>query len=92
MLKKKILIALSKMPLHFAPKFCLVAQNQNMAKAARDLGLSQSTISRQIMCIEEAFGEKLFIRNGSGVHLTKEGKIVFHAFTKGLEAIMHINK
>lgn len=45
-----------------------------MSKAAEDLGLSQSSLSKQVALLEARLGLSLFERNGHGLTLTQAGE------------------
>lgn len=53
--------------------FLAVAREQSISKAAELLHLSQPTLSRQLMDMEETLGKKLFIRGNRRITLTEEG-------------------
>lgn len=53
--------------------FLAVAREQNISGAAEILHISQPTLSRQLMDLEEKFGKKLFIRGNRRITLTDEG-------------------
>ena len=59
--------------------FLAVAREQSISKAADSLHLSQPTLSRQLMQLEEELGKQLLIRGKPGsrkVTLTEEGMIL----------------
>lgn len=53
--------------------FLAVAREQNITKAAQELFISQSTLSRQMMDLEKQLGKQLFIRGKRKVTLTEDG-------------------
>jgi len=53
--------------------FLAVAREENMSRAAEQLHVSQSTLSKQIKALEEELGKKLFIRHSFSIQLTDEG-------------------
>ena len=55
--------------------FLVIAREENMSKAATILHVSQPTLSRQIMQLEEELGKPLFIRGSRNLQLTNEGYI-----------------
>lgn len=55
--------------------FLVVAREENISKAASVLHISQPTLSRQIMQLEEELGKPLFIRGSRNLQLTNEGYI-----------------
>lgn len=62
---------------HHLLYFYMVAKEGTIAKAGQVLRLAQPTISGQIRALEEALGEKLFVRSGRTLQLTETGQIVF---------------
>jgi len=48
----------------------------SVRKASEELGLSASSVSRQIAILERQFGTKLFTRTASGMSLTYAGRLV----------------
>lgn len=54
--------------------FLAVAQYQNMTKAARELLVSQPTLSKQLADLEDELGAKLFIRAHRRITLTQTGE------------------
>ena len=55
--------------------FLEVASQKSFSKAARNLHISQSAISRMIKSLEDEIGVTLFIRNAKTVELTAPGTI-----------------
>lgn len=55
-------------------EFVVLSQTLNFKKAAQQLFLTQSILSRHIMEMEKEFGLKLFIRDTRSVALTEAGK------------------
>ena len=56
-------------------KILAVIQNKSISKAAKILGISQSSLSTAIHQIEQDLGLKLFTRSEEGIELTKAGEI-----------------
>lgn len=54
--------------------FSYIAKYKNITNAAKHLYISQSTLSRQIMSLENELGTKLFNRDGKQLTLTKVGE------------------
>jgi LysR family transcriptional activator of nhaA len=61
---------------HHLLYFWAVARTGSIAKASRELLVSQPTISTQIKALERSLGEKLFERVGRGLELTDTGQVV----------------
>lgn len=57
--------------------FCYTAQYESVSKAARFMGLSQSSVSMQIKSLEEDMGVVLFLRYGPQISLTDNGQKLF---------------
>jgi DNA-binding transcriptional LysR family regulator len=57
--------------------FDLVVKHQSFTKAARDAGLTQSAITRQIQGMENSLGVQLLERTTRSVGLTKAGEFLF---------------
>lgn len=55
--------------------FLMVAREENISKAASLLHITQPTLSRQLMGLEEELGVKLFNRSNHSIMLTEEGRL-----------------
>jgi LysR family transcriptional activator of nhaA len=62
---------------HHLLYFWSVAKHGTVAKACAELHLAQPTISGQIMLLEQALGEQLFVRTGRRLVMTEMGRVVF---------------
>jgi len=62
------------MTLHQLKIFEAVARFLNVTNAARELHISQPTVSLQLKLLEEEFGAKFFERSNHGVELTSQGR------------------
>lgn len=78
--------------------FLAVSQSLNFTNAARQNGVPQSTISRQINDLENHLGVKLFYRTKRDVRLTKEGETflpyaqeIIDSAKKGYFAVKHLH-
>ena len=56
--------------------FLKVAETEHMTRAARELNLSEPTLSRTIRQLEEELETKLFERRGRSIVLTESGSIL----------------
>lgn len=64
------------MELRVLKYFLVVAREENITKAAKMLHITQPTLSRQLMQMEEEFGVSLFKRSKHSIILTEEGMIL----------------
>jgi DNA-binding transcriptional LysR family regulator len=55
--------------------FLCVAENLNISEAAKQIHLSQPTVSHQIKLLEQELGVSLFIRSNTGLRLTEAGRL-----------------
>src|SRR5687767_5659293 len=62
---------------HHLLYFWTVAREGSVSKAAERLHLSQPTISAQVRMLEEALGERLFLRTGRSLSLTDFGRLAY---------------
>ncbi|MDE6658929.1 MAG: LysR family transcriptional regulator [Eubacterium sp.] len=56
--------------------FLAVAREENITKAAEMLHVTQPTLSKQLMDLEDEIGKKLFIRGNRKITLTEEGVLL----------------
>lgn len=56
--------------------FLMVAREENITRAAQLLHITQPTLSRQLMRLEEELGVQLFHRGKYRVSLTEEGMLL----------------
>lgn len=59
--------------------FLAVAESLNISKAAEQLGIQQSGLSRAIHRLEQDLGQKLFQRKNIGLLLTPQGERFYRA-------------
>ena len=59
--------------------FLAVAESLNISKAAENLGIQQSGLSRAILRLEQDLGQKLFQRKNNGLALTPQGDRFYKA-------------
>jgi LysR family cyn operon transcriptional activator len=67
--------------------FLAIARHGSVSRAAEELELTQSGLSRQLACLEAYLGHPLFERHGRGVELTDAGKKLAHATRSTYELI-----
>lgn len=56
--------------------FLAVARERNITRAAESLFISQPTLSKQMMELEEQLGRQLFVRGRRKLTLTEEGEFL----------------
>lgn len=64
------------MELRVLKYFLAVAREENITRAAQYLHITQPTLSRQLMQLEEDLGVKLFTRSNHSIILTDEGMLL----------------
>jgi DNA-binding transcriptional LysR family regulator len=68
-------------------EFEAVARNSSITLAARELGVTQAAVSKQIRILEENIGTQLFQRMPRGVRLTSEGQALFAVMSESLQKV-----
>ena len=74
-------------PLNAIRVFAIVAQRLNFARAAEELGVTQSAVSKQIQTLEDFIGARLFERKAQGVTLTSEGRELREAVLPAIDGL-----
>ena len=74
-------------PLNGLLAFEAAARNENFARAAKELNLSQATISHRVRMLEKHLGYSLFERLPRGLKLTESGKAYVPSIRKAFEQI-----
>lgn len=67
--------------------FCIVAKNESISRAARELFVSQSAVSQAVMQLERDLDTRLFLRYPKGVVLTDEGRLLYEHARSALQII-----
>jgi putative choline sulfate-utilization transcription factor len=70
--------------------FEAAARHQSFTRAAQELNVTQTAVSRQIKTLEDHLGLAVFRRIGRTVQLTREGKRLHEAVMAGLSHIAEI--
>lgn len=73
--------------LQFLQGFEAAARLGSFAKAAEELGLSQSAISHEMRLLEERIGQPLFMRIGRSIRLTDAGLAYQRAVREALDSL-----
>src|SRR5690349_21164459 len=74
-------------PLELLPAFEASARLLSFTKAAAELFLTQSAVSRQIQALEESLGTKLFERRTRALMLTDAGQRYYEATREVMEEL-----
>jgi LysR family glycine cleavage system transcriptional activator len=73
--------------LDFFRGFEAAARHLSFTKAAEELFVTQSAVSRQIQALEERLGVKLFLRRNRGLALTEAGQQMYRAADTALRTL-----
>ena len=74
-------------PLELLPAFEAAARHLSFTKAAGELFLTQSAVSRQIQALEASLGGKLFERRTRALLLTERGQLLYKVVQEVLEGL-----
>ncbi len=74
-------------PLDLFHTFEAVARHRSFTRAADELCLTQSAVSRQIKALEDTLGLRLFHRLHRAIEVTAEGQRLFDSVTRGLDDV-----
>lgn len=75
------------MTIHQLRIFGAVAKHLNVTKAAREVRISQPTVSKQLRLLQDEFRVEFYLRVGQGIKLTEEGRQFWHAVQPILKGI-----
>jgi LysR family transcriptional regulator, glycine cleavage system transcriptional activator len=67
--------------------FEAAARHLNFTRAADELFITQSAVSRQIKALEERLGVTLFLRQPKGLRLTQQGERLYRAVSSALRQV-----
>ena len=70
--------------------FMVTAKYLNFSKAAQELNIAQSAVSRQIKLLEESVGDQLIVRSSKKVLMTKKGEMLFEELLKFEDKLQEI--
>lgn len=79
-------------PLSSLKAFEAAARYQNFTKAADELCLTQSAVSRHVRALEDSLGVELFEREHRAVKLTPDGRRLMDAVSMGLSHISMVTQ
>lgn len=74
-------------PLGLYKVFCQVVDSGNMSIAAKDLQISQPSVSTSIRHLESRLGKPLLIRSSKGIKPTSEGLVMYRYLKESLDII-----
>lgn len=72
--------------------FIATAEMGSLSRAAEKLGISQSTLSRQLVGLEKALGDSLFNRSTQGVDLTEFGLLLLEEATTMQQSAQRLHR
>ncbi len=72
--------------------FVNVAKHQSLAKTARGMHVSASSVSQRLKSLENDFGVKLYKRNKGGIELTHAGRTVLSTASQVLHELDELRK
>lgn len=72
--------------------FTRVAERSSFSAVAQELGLGQSTVSRQVIELEKGLGAELFSRTTRRVTLTEEGRFYYSMVLRILSDVEYANQ
>ena len=67
--------------------FDAVMQEQNITRAAQNLGMSQPAVSNAVARLKVMFNDELFIRHGRGIQPTQRAKQLFRPIRQALQLV-----
>ncbi|NBW81631.1 LysR family transcriptional regulator, partial [bacterium] len=81
--RSRSVIQMQHISIELIPIFLMLAEELNISRCAKKLGLSQPALTRQLQALEESFGSQLFIRQSRGLALTQTGRtLTFGCFSE----------
>jgi LysR family glycine cleavage system transcriptional activator len=67
--------------------FAVAARTGSFTRAAEELCVTQGAVSRQVLLLEEFYGQPLFLRQARGLVLTESGQLLAQTASTALEQI-----
>lgn len=61
----------------YLQEYVRIADRGSFTAAARELHLTQSTLSKHVAVLEREFGIELFVRDRAGISLTEAGRLLY---------------
>ncbi|MEC6824332.1 transcriptional regulator LeuO [Photobacterium piscicola] len=78
---------LRSVDLNLLTVFDAVMQEQNITRAAQNLGMSQPAVSNAVARLKVMFNDELFIRHGRGIQPTQRAKQLFGPLRQALQLV-----
>lgn len=78
---------LRSVDLNLLTVFDAVMQEQNITRAAHNLGMSQPAVSNAVARLKVMFNDELFIRHGRGIQPTQRAKQLFGPLRQALQLV-----
>ena len=79
-------------------EFLRLSQNLNYSATAKELSITQSTLSKHISALEQELGARLFVRDSHSVRLTTAGRVfaerasgVLKSLEEAIDAVRDVN-
>lgn len=80
-------MARSLPPLNALRAFEAAARHESFTKAAAELGVTQTAISRHVRTLEQLLGTALFVRYASALEMTDDGRLLARKVSSALDLI-----
>ena len=74
-------------PLYALRAFEAAARHSSFTRAAQELSITQSAVSRHVRTLEEHFACRLFLRNGRNLQLTEAARLLLPGVREGFSAL-----
>lgn len=72
--------------------FAVAARSGSFTRAAEELCVTQGAVSRQVLLLEEFYGQALFLRQARGLVLTDAGQLLAQTASAALEQIAQVTQ
>jgi len=69
--------------------FIITAKHLNLTRAAKELYVTQSAVSRQIATLEDYLGYRVFLRHARGLSLTPDGEHLLPQIKTSFDTMIH---
>lgn len=81
---------ITNLPFTALRAFEVVVRLHGFARAAEELGISQSAVSQHVRTLEDWMGQRLLVRGARATYPNEEGQMLAHAVAEGLGRISDI--